>query len=75
MNSNINNNNNDFSILDVLTVIGFMAQLENMKEDSTEKDLIHKVIVSIADEISKLHKENDIIIEKINELLEKGSRS
>lgn len=72
---NSNNNNNDFSILDVLTVIGFMAQLENMKEDSTEKDFIHKVIASIADEIGKLHKENDIIIEKINELLEKESRS
>lgn len=42
-----------------------------MEEDAIEKDYIHKVIQAISDEIEKLHKENDIIMEKLDRILER----
>lgn len=60
--------NDQWDILDALTLVSFMAQLQNMEEDAVEKDYIHKVIYAISDEIEKLHKENDIIISKLERL-------
>jgi hypothetical protein len=53
----------NFEFLDAITIVGFLAQLDNMDKDEKETDYIHKVIDSIANEIEKLHKENEIIIE------------
>ena len=47
-----------------------MAQIQNMKIDAEEKDYIHDVIKAIADEIQKLHEENDRIESKLNKILE-----
>lgn len=67
---NNNNNNQNFEILDLITLIGFIAQIQNMKIDAEEKDYIHNVIKAIADEIQKLHEENDRIESKLNKILE-----
>lgn len=64
------NNNQNFETLDLITLIGFIAQIQNMKIDAEEKDYIHDVIKAIADEIQKLHEENDRIESKLNKILE-----
>lgn len=68
MNNNLNNINNN-SLLDGITIVGFMAQLQNIGDDKVQTDYIRKVIQAIANEIEKLHKENDIIIEQNKEIL------
>ena len=65
-----NNNNQNFETLDLITLIGFIAQIQNIKIDAEEKDYIHNVIKAIADEIQKLHEENDRIESKLNKILE-----
>lgn len=70
-NYNLNNLNNktSFNLLDIITILGFAAQIDNIKDDKTQTDYIRKVIQAISDEIEKLHKENDIIIAQNNEIL------
>lgn len=57
----------DVSILDLLNVFSLCAQIDNMNMDKQQTEYIRKVIKAIADEIDKLHKENNIIIIKQNE--------
>ena len=66
MNNNDNTNN---KLLDALTILGFAAQIQNISDDKTQTEYIRKVIQVIADEIEKLHKENDIIIKQNEEIL------
>ena len=66
MNNNDNTNN---KLLDALTILGFAAQIQNISDDKTQTEYIRKVIQVIADEIKKLHKENDIIIKQNEEIL------
>lgn len=70
-NFNINNlkNKTNFNILDIITILGFVAQINNIQDDKTQTEYIQKVIQAIADEIKKLHKENDIIIKQNEEIL------
>lgn len=67
----MDNNINNFELLDLITIISFAAQLQNMEMDGKQTNFIHKVIKAIADEIDKLHQENDIIIEQLNRIEEK----
>lgn len=62
--------NNQFETLDAITIVGFLAQLENMADDSKEKEYIHNVILAIANEIEKLHKENERIEQKLDKVLQ-----
>lgn len=57
-----NNNNKNFDILDTLSLISFMAQIKNMKDDEKAALKNNSIIKAISDEIDKLHKENDDII-------------
>lgn len=66
MNNNDNTNN---KMLDALTILSFAAQIQNISDDKTQTEYIRKVIQVIADEIEKLHKENDIIIKQNEEIL------
>lgn len=59
----------DVGILDLLNVFSLWAQIDNMNIDKQQTEYIHKVIKAIADEIDKLHKENDIIIKQNEEIL------
>ena len=67
---NEKNNHTNISVLDVITILGYVAQLENIKSDNEQTNYIEKVIKAISDEIEKLHKENDIIIKQNEEILE-----
>jgi hypothetical protein len=66
---NLNNENQQFEMLDALNIVGFFAQLDNMSKDEQQSKYIQTVIQAIANEIEKLHKENDIIIEQNNEII------
>lgn len=41
-------NNQNLEALDLLAIISFIAQIENMNDDSKEKEYIHTVIKAIA---------------------------
>lgn len=61
----LNNNNNinrNFDILDFLSLISFFAQMKNMNDDDIAALKNNKVIQAVANEVDKLHKENDDII-------------
>lgn len=60
----------DVGVLDLLNVFSLWAQIDNMNMDKQQTEYIRKVIRTIADEIDKLHKENDIIIKQNEEILD-----
>ena len=60
----------DVGILDLLNVFSLWAQVENMDMDKEQSEYIQKVIKAIANEIEKLHKENDIIIRQNQEIID-----
>jgi len=68
MNNNNNENNENFDMLDIITVIGFLAQMANMSGDEIQAQRNNAIIKAIADEIDKLHKENDDIITAIKQM-------
>ena len=73
LNNNSTTTNSDakgFEALDVLSIMGFAAQMNNISKNKKQTEYIQKVIKAIAEEIEKLHKENDIIIKKTEEILE-----
>ena len=59
---NNNNTNKNFDILDMLSLISFMAQIKNMSDDDKAALKNNSIIKAISDEIDKLHKENDDIV-------------
>lgn len=59
----------NLDFLDKITIAGFIAQIKNMAEDQEQNEWIHGVIVTLAKEVQKLHKENDILIEKVDKIL------
>ena len=66
MNNNSNKNNNqNFSMLDLITIIGFLAQMQNMEGDEKQAKKYDAIIKAIATEIEKIHKENDDMIQAI----------
>ncbi len=66
----LNNNNTlrNFDILDILSLISFMAQIKNMSDDERAALKNNSIIKAVADEIDKLHKENDDIISHLKEV-------
>ena len=65
------NENQQFDFLDAITLIGFFAQIENLDKDQKYEEFIKKIIIGLVQEIEKLHKENEDIIEKVDQILEK----
>ena len=68
---NENNPNNGLEFLDIITIMGFLAQLKNLSKDEKYEQFIKKIILGLVQEIEKLHKENEDIIKKLDEVLEK----
>lgn len=64
------NSSEELGFLDIITIAGFLAQIDNMSKDEVQTNYIRKVIKAIANEIEKLHKENDIIMAQNEEILE-----
>lgn len=65
---NNNVNNNGFGLIDILTVISFMAQMKNMNDDEITNLKNSSIIKAVANEIDKLHKENDDIINHLKKI-------
>ena len=61
------NNNQNFEALDIISLLGFIAQIKNIEQDNKETNYIHAVIKSIFKEIEKLHQENEIRKKTLNE--------
>lgn len=68
-NQNQNREQENLDLLDAITITSFLAQLDNMAKDVKQTEWIHKVIVTLANEVDKLHRENDILIEKVDKIL------
>ena len=64
-----NNEQEENNFLDIITMVSFIAQLQNMEIDGINTKWIHNVISSFAREVQKLHEENDVIINKIDKVL------
>lgn len=66
----LNNNNalRNFDILDILSLVSFMAQMKNMSDDERAALKNNSIIKAVADEIDKLHKENDDIIKYLKQV-------
>ena len=71
----MNNNSNGFynlfgnlDIIDIISIISFIAQIQNMKGDEKDKIKNNSVLTAVANEIDKLHKENDAILSKLEEI-------
>lgn len=62
------NNKENFEVMDIINLFSLFKQLENIKFDEEQTEYIRKVIKAIANEIEKLHQENDIIIKKIEDI-------
>ena len=63
-------NKQGLEFLDILTIIAFCAQMANMDGDVEQNNYIKQVINNINIEINKLHKENDIIMEQNEEIIQ-----
>lgn len=64
-----NQEQEDFNLLDAVTIVSFLAQLDNMEKDVKQTKWIHGVVEKLAEEVQKLHEENDILIEKVDKIL------
>ena len=64
----MNNIKNGIESMDIITLYSVYKQLENISSDEQQAKFIKKVIKAIADEIEKLHKENEDIMKKIDNL-------
>ena len=67
----INNDNNkqeNLDMLDIITMLSFMAQIQNIKEDKAQNIWINKIIQTLFQEINKLHYENELLFKKLEEV-------
>lgn len=67
MNNNLNNSNG-FGFIDMLTLVSFMAQMKNMSDDEINNLKNNSIIKAVAEEVNKLHKENDDIINHLKKI-------
>ena len=65
---------NNIQNLDVLQLLAFYIQLKNIEWDQNQSEYIHSVIENINNQIAKLHRENDIIMQQNQEILQKLDR-
>lgn len=61
--------NNNLELLDVLTILSFVSQMQNLEKDEYYENYIKNFIHNLDEEIQKLHKENEEIIEKLDKVL------
>ena len=68
INNNNNNKQENLDILDIITMLSFMVQIQNIKEDKVQNLWINKVIKTLFQEINKLHYENELLFKKLEEV-------
>ena len=62
-------NNNQLEALDLIAIIGFILQIQNIQLDDKQQNYIHNVIRTLAQQVQKLHQQNDRIETKLNQIL------
>lgn len=68
INNNNDNKQENLDILDIITMLSFMAQIQNIKEDKAQNIWINKIIETLFQEINKLHYENELLFKKLEEV-------
>lgn len=68
INNNNDNKQENLDMLDIITMLSFMAQIQNIKEDKVQNLWINKVIKTLFQEINKLHYENELLFKKLEEV-------
>lgn len=68
INNDNDNKQENLDILDIITMLSFMAQIQNIKEDKAQNIWINKVIQTLFQEINKLHYENELLFKKLEEV-------
>ena len=68
INNNNDNKQENLDMLDIITMLSFMAQIQNIKEDKAQNIWINKVIQTLFQEINKLHYENELLFKKLEEV-------
>lgn len=68
VNNNNDNKQENLDMLDIITMLSFMAQIQNIKEDKVQNLWINKVIKTLFQEINKLHYENELLFKKLEEV-------
>lgn len=67
------NNNCNMIGLDIISIMSFILQMQNSEQDQKYKNDIKNFKDFIQKEVDKLHRENDIIMEKLDKILERES--
>ncbi len=62
-------NNNQLEALDLIAIIGFILQIQNIQLDDKQQNYIHNVIKALAQQVEKLHQQNDRIEAKLDQIL------
>lgn len=62
-------NNNQLEALDLIAIIGFILQIQNIQLDDKQQNYIHNVIKVLAQQVEKLHQQNDRIEAKLDQIL------
>ena len=62
-------NNNQLEALDLIAIIGFILQIQNIQLDDKQRNYIHNVIKVLAQQVEKLHQQNDRIETKLDQIL------
>ena len=68
VNNNNDNKQENLDMLDIITMLSFMAQIQNIKEDKAQNIWINKIIQTLFQEINKLHYENELLFKKLEEV-------
>ncbi len=65
------NNNNNLAAVDIISVMSFLIQMQNLEDDKKYKGTVTQFEEMVQKEVDKLHKENEIIMQKLDEILNK----
>lgn len=63
--------NNELEALDIISIMSFIIQMQNLEEDKKYKGSVQQFEAVVQDEVDKLHKENEIIMQKLDEILKR----
>lgn len=59
---------NSIEALDLISIMSFIVQMQNLEEDKKYKGSVQQFEELVQREVDKLHKENEVIMQKLNEI-------
>lgn len=64
-------NNNNLTGLDIISILSYILQIQNSEDDEKYKRDIQDFEKLVQQEVDRLHRENDEIINKLNKILDR----